>query len=234
MLKYSFICENFRKFMKKVSKLSPYNAKKTANQYIMARTKTNNLDDAATKYGSSMYDGAIKRVKSIAKKHRRKLRILNHDDSVSPITSIPHKFSSRPDVIIIPPKNSSVFHNNKGWSKSRKFGISNRDIKKNRKEILKNVNPFLNNALIANHEADEYQSINSLSRKFNTDPHTSLYNSLRIMRNKNTTGDHSLGVLKKEQERNHLMALLFGRDKFNIATRPAKEVAINSLPPKRV
>ena len=219
--------------MKKVSKLSPHNAKKVANQYIMARTKTNNLNDAATKYGSSMYDGAIKRAKSIANRHGRNL-IVYPINGASPITSVSRKFSSKPDVIIIPPKNSSVLYNNKGWPKSRKFGISNRDIKKNRKEILKDVNPFLNNALVANHEADEYQSINSLSRKFKTDPHTALYNSLRIMRNKNTTGDHSLGVLKKEQERNHLMALLFGRDKFNIVTRPAKEVAINSLPPKRV
>lgn len=220
--------------MKKVSKLSPQNAKKVANQYIMARTKTNNLNDAATKYGSSMYDGVVKRVRSIANKHGRNLIVLNHINGASPITSISKKFSNNPDLIIIPPENSFALYNNKGWSKSRKFGISNRDIKKNRKEILKNVNPILNNALIANHEADEYQSINSLSRKFKTDPHTSLLNSLRIMRSKNTTGDHSLGVLKKEQERNHLMALLFGRDKFNIMTRPAKEVAINSLPPKRV
>lgn len=238
MKQYSFLDESFRKVIRRLSKLTPENAKKAGENYILNRTKTNNLNDAATVYGRKIHSGIKTKLDKIAKQHKRNLRIIDIDDSAVSGTAVANPlFKKAKDVIAIPSETNEKFSPDMGWIKNRTFGITKRDVKKHNKEILKqNINKELNNALIANHELDEYQNILDLAKRNNLDPFQVQNLSIDKMRRYHTTGDHVTGVLRKEKDRNHAMAMLFGRDKFHITPRTQKEVAINSRPfkPKKI
>lgn len=62
MKPYSFLDESATKIWRKIDSLPKSKQASVARQWLLQKTKTNNLNDAATKYGKMLHKGSIKKI----------------------------------------------------------------------------------------------------------------------------------------------------------------------------
>ena len=224
MKPYSFLDESTTKVWRKIYSLPKDKQKSVAGRWLMQKTKTNNLDDAATEYGKMIRNGSIKKIQNIANRHNRSVSFVD-----APSTGNSGVIINRNplDIVVLPNKDSKVTKK-LGWFYNKKLGIKNKDVSKSIRELNRpGLNNELNSGLISAHESDEYEQAMKLADKLGISPHI-LWGQIK-KRSSMSTGIHYPGVLSKEQDRFRMLGTIFDRGTFQVTPRTKKELSLNRI-----
>lgn len=204
---YEFLSESFTKVINRSNTLSPEARQRYLQHYMKARFGGSNLDQTINNYGKRLLIGSGKRIRSIAKKNGRKVKIIRISDPLESRTIINGAIQSPGQL------------NNKLQQKAISKGKDVIQIP--RRNATSNV---LFSANQAAHEADEYNNVirQAINHKSGVDSYAVRDSKSRIGL-KNQYSHYRGDVLKREKKRLDLQDSIFGSEKVKKIPRSSNE-----------
>ena len=204
---YEFLSESFAKVINRSNTLSPEARQRYLQHYMKARFGGSNLDQTINNYGKRLLIGSGKRIRNIAKKNGRKVKIIRISDPLESRTIINGAIQSPGQL------------NNKLQQKAISKGKDIIQIP--RRNATSNA---LFSANQAAHEADEYDNVIRQAMKHKSGVDSYAVRDMRSRLGLDHQYSHFRGnVLEKEKKRLKLQDSIFGKDKVKKIPRSEDE-----------